>query len=411
MYNRLSASFLWIYPLLFTLDASLSVVDDVTSYFLPVKMLSSVREIYATIIYFMSLLYIFNNFFYKLEKNAPYWLCPFYNVVFSILSTINFAHLLSETSLFSIMAFEMSPHYIYIKHTSFFIFQLLASIAQLIIGLYCFKHTWIFRDKVEKVNLKFFKASAASSMFVFVFLICNIVTVVTMFITSSSGFIELVGNKIVSVEKVYVKDDKTIHLIPMVHIGSENFYKELSKLDVNKKTLVLLEGVRDEKNLMNEISYRKIATTMGLSSQEEKFEPKAKTKELQKNISYIVADIDASEFSPETRKFINQIMKNMNDKSFFELLLSGHDLEGFSGDLSFVSVDIIEKRNQKVLLDLENNKLKYDDFYVPWGAAHLPEIEKEIQKQGYVVVSRKKRTIASLDEVIQKFSANSSKSE
>lgn len=393
--------FLWIYPLLFLADASLSIIDDVASYFVAVKLLTSIRQLLASGVYFLTIPYIFILLLFKFEKPAPYWLLPAFNLVFTIVSGFSVVKLVEATSLFTVMALDMSPHFIYNKHPYFFLFQLMISVLQLGIGIYSFRFALKNQANAERRVFRIMAPGAASLSFLMFFFMVNIATIIFMFSASSGGFLTLSGDKIVSIEKVYEKDGKIVHLIPMIHVGEENFYKEISALDISKKTLILLEGVKDKQNLLASISYRKMANATGLSTQEENFRPMAKTKELQKNLSYLVADVDASEFSPETRTFINQVIKDMNEKSFFALLVSNYDNNGASDSISHLSVDLIEKRNQKVLLELMANESKFDEFYIPWGAAHLPEIERELLKTGFKEVDSKRRVIISLSEALK----------
>src|SRR5688572_29247919 len=104
MPNNKMSSFLWVYPLLFCLDALLSVVDDGISYFFPVQLLSSIRQVTANCVFFLGAPFLFSLFYYETKQLRTYVLLPIYNLSFSIFSGLNLINLVSSTSLFSLLA-------------------------------------------------------------------------------------------------------------------------------------------------------------------------------------------------------------------------------------------------------------------------------------------------------------------
>ena len=45
--------------------------------------------------------------------------------------------------------------------------------------------------------------------------------------------------------------------------------------------------------------------------------------------------------------------------------------------------DLLRKRNQHVVGEIQSQLLQTDNIMVPWGAAHMPGIAREIQKAGF----------------------------
>jgi hypothetical protein len=45
--------------------------------------------------------------------------------------------------------------------------------------------------------------------------------------------------------------------------------------------------------------------------------------------------------------------------------------------------DLLRKRNERLLEELHAQLLESDYLIVPWGAAHMPEIARQIQKSGF----------------------------
>ena len=401
MMRKIARALLWIYPLLFLLDGSVSVIDDVTAYFIPLKPLSSLRNGFAYLVLSLTVPYILSLFFFKVKRLLPYWLLPLFNILGMTVSSWNAVRLVGETSLFSMFALSLSPHWIFNKHPFFFITQLTFSVLQIGIGAFTYKIANSERNTLEDGPVKYFKAASSALGFLSAYAIINILALFFLFQSAAKGFLGFTEGNITSVEKVYHKGSKTIHLIPMIHVGTETFYKEISLMNATKKSLVLMEGVSDLKDLLEPVSYKKMAESAGLQTQGDHFRPQT-TKELKDNLSYLIADVDASEFNPETRKFLNNTLKDLGQKSFFELLLSSKESKPTSGQMSNFAVDVLEKRNQKLLKDLRANENKFEVFYIPWGALHLPEIEREIIKDGYVQVSSKERPVIPLAEIVNK---------
>jgi uncharacterized protein YbaP (TraB family) len=48
--------------------------------------------------------------------------------------------------------------------------------------------------------------------------------------------------------------------------------------------------------------------------------------------------------------------------------------------------DLLLKRNEHLLKELRERLPHADHFVVPWGAMHMPGIEKEIQKSGFKLI-------------------------
>ena len=45
--------------------------------------------------------------------------------------------------------------------------------------------------------------------------------------------------------------------------------------------------------------------------------------------------------------------------------------------------DLLRKRNRRLLEEISSRLPQSENIIVPWGAAHMPEISKEIQKSGF----------------------------
>jgi len=45
--------------------------------------------------------------------------------------------------------------------------------------------------------------------------------------------------------------------------------------------------------------------------------------------------------------------------------------------------DLLRKRNRHLLDEVQRRLSESDNVVVPWGAAHMPEIARELQKDGF----------------------------
>jgi hypothetical protein len=192
----------------------------------------------------------------------------------------------------------------------------------------------------------------------------------------SGGFMALRPNGFsVQVRKYVRNDGKTIQLFPMSHIADAGFYQKISQT-FPTNSIILMEGVTDNQNLLtNELSYKRMAKSLGLAEQLEKFEPTRG--------EMVMADVDVEQFSKNTIDFLNLIIlvhsKGVN-AGIVQKLMQYSPPPHFE-ELLFN--DLLRKRNQHLLEEIQSHLPKSDNIMVPWGVAHMPEIAKEIQKSGF----------------------------
>ncbi len=192
----------------------------------------------------------------------------------------------------------------------------------------------------------------------------------------SEGFMALhPGGLSVQVRK-YVRDDgKVIELFPMAHVADGDFYQHVAET-FPTNSIILMEGVTDEHHLLtNKISYARMAKALGLSEQHHEFIPtRGRT---------LRADIDVDEFSTNTISLLNLAMLFHAQGMTPEV---SHQLMDFSPPPDFeenLFGDLVGKRNQHLLTVIQTNLPLSDNIMVPWGAAHMPGIAREIQKVGF----------------------------
>lgn len=192
----------------------------------------------------------------------------------------------------------------------------------------------------------------------------------------SEGFVALRPVGLTVQMRKYVRNDgKTIQLVPMAHVGEPDFYQTLAQ-SFPTNAIVLMEGVTDDQNLItNQITYQRMATAIGVAEQHEAFQPRGEL---------VRADVDVAEFTPNTIAGLNLVMlvhtRGVDAGTIRQLMqFSPPHFEEQLFD------DLLRKRNRRLLKEIQARLLQSDYLIVPWGAAHMPEIAKEIQKAGFRV--------------------------
>jgi len=192
----------------------------------------------------------------------------------------------------------------------------------------------------------------------------------------SEGFMALhPAGFTVQVRKYVRADGKVIELFPMIHIASKGFYQEVSQT-FPSNSVILMEGVTDKGNLLtNKLSYKRTAKSLGLADQKETFHPSQG--------EMVGADVDVGQFSTETIDFLNIVTllhaKGVNAENLSKLMR-------YSPSPQFeerLFDDILRKRNQHLLEEIQSYLPQSDNIMVPWGVAHMPGLAREIQKSGF----------------------------
>lgn len=192
----------------------------------------------------------------------------------------------------------------------------------------------------------------------------------------SEGFMALRPRGLtVQVRKYARADGKTIQLFPMSHVADSDFYQKVSE-SFPANSIVLMEGVTDYKNLLtNKISYKRMAASLGLSEQHEKFVPSQGET--------VRADVDVDQFATNTIALLNLAMlvhsKGVNPETLLALV-QYPEPPNFQVQLFD---DLINKRNNHLLEEIRARLLQSENIIVPWGALHMPQIAREIQKSGF----------------------------
>ncbi len=203
----------------------------------------------------------------------------------------------------------------------------------------------------------------------------------------------------------------------MIHVGEKNYYDDLARSVAPGRTIVLAEGVSDDRELLrNRFDYGRVANFLGLASQErmlfrgrlieeEKFDaprpcPKgAGEKAPAQETDILRADLDVSAFRPPTILVLNAIGKQLRESpSFLQgfMALNAWAEKNITPEMNEVIVDdILHRRNREVIRHLGKALECYDTVVIPWGALQMKEIEEEVLNRGFTL--REERERVSID--------------
>lgn len=229
----------------------------------------------------------------------------------------------------------------------------------------------------------------------------------------TAGFMHLHPSGLRMTERTYTRDNRTIRLAAMIHVGTREYYQEMAGSVTPGSTIVLAEGVSDSTNrLRNRLDYGKVAGFIGLASQdkllfkgrmidEEEFTapvpPAAVGSDAHQNREPDIfrADVDMSTFRPTTITFLDAIGKQMQESKTFAggiLALNKWAEKNVTPEMyEIIMDDILHRRNVAVLGHMDRALARYDTVIIPWGALHMKEIESEVLKRGFVLQKEQER--------------------
>lgn len=232
---------------------------------------------------------------------------------------------------------------------------------------------------------------------------------------STGGYLRLGASGIEVQQAVFRKGDQEVHLVGVVHFAEGAFYRNLYAA-IPAHAVILAEGVTDRDGKMKKggLSYNNVAKTLGLDSQdvfEEMLAPEPEQPAAPgaqpvvtppKKPTVIRADIDVSELSPVTLRFLERVGNVYASTSTDELLrkVNAVSAEFTEADMKIVMDDILAKRDARVLAELDKQLQTFKVAYIPWGAQHMPGLEKGLIDRGFKVESRRMLPLARYQTVL-----------
>jgi len=267
----------------------------------------------------------------------------------------------------------------------------------------------------ERLVVRTLIAAPIAALVLLIVPVAAIVTAIPVMLQQQTAGYLRFGNEGLEVrETVLTKGDREVRLVGMVHIGDPQFYRDLYA-SIPPKALVLAEGVTDRAGVLKASpSYENAARGLGLESQGDFQEmlrtsnrldlpPDAPQPAVDPAKPFVVfADADISDLAPGTRRFIEAVGSIFQSNSLDEALqkYAGITQAFTQAEMMAAMDELLIARNQKALAALDKYESQFSLIYLPWGAAHMPDFEKQLKARGYVVKSSSLRQIARYETVI-----------
>jgi hypothetical protein len=223
---------------------------------------------------------------------------------------------------------------------------------------------------------------------------------------TSAGYVRLTPGGIDLTERIFEKEGRRVHLVGMAHIADSGFYDTLNQSlagPIEGRRLVLLEGVSDADQILPRSftsgdTYRAMAEKLGLAEQALGFVVQSSTEPGKdsrseweaRGIDFRRADIDVRELDAGHREQLVTLlsaMENLNLASFLSMPegMSTEDLE------DLIVEGLVKRRNEKLMEVFLEHESRYAEVFIPWGAAHLPDLERRLTALEYERVNEHRR--------------------
>lgn len=265
--------------------------------------------------------------------------------------------------------------------------------------------------------------SAANLLVVPLALVMLVLSVANSYMSEhTSGFMRIDPGGLRMTERVYRRDNRTIRLAAMVHVGNKKYYDELAGSVAPGRIIILAEGVSDDENLLRDrIDYGRMAGFLGLTSQKElRFRGRIiDAEELEStpprsgstgndkqagSVDILRADVDVSDFRPPTILLLNALGKQLQESPSFVkgvMALNAWGEKNITPEMSDIIMDdILHRRNMEVVRHLEKALVRYDTIVIPWGALHMKELEAEVLKRGFKLQEERERVSIDFREML-----------
>lgn len=206
-------------------------------------------------------------------------------------------------------------------------------------------------------------------------------------------------------EKQMQRDDQVVHLVGMMHVGKGEFYQDLITrmnlpIPAGGRRLVLTEGVADRDSLLprdfaSGNTYGRLAKTFGVESQPALGPPVDTTDPTAKDgpVVWENADLDIADLSEKHRNLLIVLLRAMADGPLG--VATNPELAKLDGKVleDLFKNGLIISRNKALMADFDRMAGDFSEIYIPWGAAHLPDIERRLRARGFEVIEESTRPI------------------
>ncbi len=223
--------------------------------------------------------------------------------------------------------------------------------------------------------------------------------------SKTAGYVRVGPSGVSLEERHFQRGNQQVRLVGMVHIAREEFYQQtLKTIPEGDSTVVLMEGVSDrEGRLGKHLGYAKLAGKLGLVPQTEAaFRRHTAGREgagtdnparedADNPVEYRRADVDVAAFQPSTLRYLEAVAGLFASENLLDALKRVQSPNSPLHDQAVGAAamkDILDHRNVHLIGEIEEALTSHDLVVVPWGAMHLPVIEKQLVDWGFVELRR-----------------------
>lgn len=206
--------------------------------------------------------------------------------------------------------------------------------------------------------------------------------------TESAGFLWVDLDGVHSIERTYVRGDREVRLVAMVHAADEQFYRDVIGSITGEGTVVLSEGVTDATSRLSEVpDLGEIAESLGLVAQT--------SVPLRGDVALERADVDAADLSDETVQFLQALGAAFRSGSLWEALAIYTRYAQTNGPehVQRVLAEVVDARNAHLLERIDVALESYERAIVPWGALHMPGLEAGVLARGFSPATDRSRLV------------------
>jgi hypothetical protein len=196
----------------------------------------------------------------------------------------------------------------------------------------------------------------------------------------TGGFVRLDSAGLLAEERSYTRGAATVRLIPMVHVGRPGYYEAIAASLPQSGGIILAEGMTDDRGrLQRDLSYAPVASALGLEAQEHA---------LAVGDGHVVenADLDISALSPQTVELVESSAAVLSGETPEERAAAWarvNELVRAPGVVERAVEEVIGMRNRHLLGRIDAALDDYAEIVVPWGAGHMPELERGVLERGF----------------------------
>ena len=236
------------------------------------------------------------------------------------------------------------------------------------------------------------------------------ISLATWVAVETQHFVVLDGTGVRLSDRRYVRDEQEVRLVGMMHLGEPEVYHDIARSFLGPDTIVLEEGVTDEDAVLEQsLQYGTVAGRLGLTAQRsfgsylsELDDAKSMAVDERPLPELRNADVDSRAFSSGTQRLLAKAAVVWSDDDFTRAFLDLYQelIEDPEATEDFL-YDIIELRNRHLERHLLVALNERSRVIVPWGALHLPDIERFVIQLGFERVDEIERHVVSWPTLVR----------